>query len=239
MEQQLVHHCQSRIVDEKKRSHWCLEWGARNFPQVAAIMCLFGQAKSDLSCLDSNQCLLAGINAFLKAKSNPTTALEGSYLYWDCNNQEWIRSGKAVGSNFNKRHAQHANGSKLTTTASQKSKFYTSYPSKHVQLVDQHARRGKFEDLQMCVGICFKKIMKFKLIDDFETNGGIYHFDKESNKRIDCVRFAGNDSRLQQKQMHMLGHLWELCFDLCLAPSANISGNPGFETPLGIFSVNH
>ena len=28
MEQRLVCHCQSRIVDEKKRSHWCFEWGA-------------------------------------------------------------------------------------------------------------------------------------------------------------------------------------------------------------------
>ena len=119
MEQRLVYHCQSRIVDEKKRSHWCLEWGAQNFPQVAAIMCLFGQAKSDLSCLDSNQCLLAGINAFLRAKNNASAALEGSHLCWDCNNQEWIRSGKAVGSNFNKRNTQHANGAKLTTTASQ------------------------------------------------------------------------------------------------------------------------
>ena len=119
MEQRLVCHCQSRIVDEKKRSHWCLEWGAQNFPQVAAIMCLFGQAKSDLSCLDSNQCLLAGVNAFLKSKNNAAAALEGSCLHWDCNNQEWIRSGKAVGSNFNKRNTQHANGAKLTTTASQ------------------------------------------------------------------------------------------------------------------------
>ena len=97
---------------------------------------------------------------------------------------------------------------------------------------------GQNAPFRRCVGICFKKTMKFKLIDDFETNGGIYNFDKETNKRIDCVRFAGNDSRLQQKQMHMLGHLWELCFDLCLAPSANISCNPGFETALGIHSTN-
>jgi hypothetical protein len=101
-------------------------------------------------------------------------------------------------------------------------------------LADEHARKGKFENLQMFVGIGYKKLLKFKLTHDFETQGGIFFFDATINKKIEAVKFSGSD-RLGQKQLHMLGYLWELSYDLCIAPSSNISSNPGFETVLGIF----
>ena len=236
LEERLLRHCQIRIPDEKKRKHWCLKLGAKNFPQVAAIITLFDHVKPDLSCLDHNQCLLATPSSFLKATSNSEASMQGCYVYYDKNNEEWIRSGKAVGSNFKKRHEEHAKEAKLTTAASSKSKFYNSYPSKSVVLPDASAKKGNFENLQMLVGIGFNKLLKGKLTCDFETQGGIFHFDAETNNNIDAVKFQGNP-RLQQKQLHMLGYIWELAYDLCLAPGSNISGNPGFEAVLGIFAV--
>jgi hypothetical protein len=160
--------------------------------------------------------------------------MEGCYLYHDFNNEKWIRSGKAIGSNFGTRHKQHQLGSKLTTVASQNSKFYTSYPSQEISLVDEHARKGKFENLQMFVGIGYKKFLKFKLAHDFKTQGRIFYFDATINKKIEAVKFSGSD-HLGPKQLHMLGYLWELSYDLYIAPSSNISSNPGFESVLGIF----
>ncbi len=38
-----------------------------------------------------------------------------------------------------------------------------------------------------------------------------------------------------EKQMHMIGYLCELAYDLAIAPANNVSESPGFEGPLGIF----
>ena len=183
--------------------------------------------------MDHNQCLLASIENFSKAIGQEGK-LEGCYLYYDSNNQEWIRSGKAVGSNFGRRHSQHQASSMLNSSDSRKSKFYNSYPSRAVVLHDSGSKKGDFENLQMMVGISYNKLLKGKLTHDFETQKGIFHFSTEDNKKIAAINFAGNP-RLQTKQLHMLGYLWELAYDLSLAPTSNISGNPGFETALGIY----
>ena len=87
----------------------------------------------------------------------------------------------------------------------------------------------------MLVGMGHKKLLKGKLNCDFESshNPGIFHLDAETNKKIEAINFQGNLC-LQTKQLHMLGHLWELAHDLCLAPRSNISGNPGFESVLDL-----
>ena len=235
LENRLLRHLQVRVKTEQKRNHWAWKWLQKNFPPTAATMVLFNHIKQDISCLDHNQCLLDSVSSFLKATANCEASMEGCYIYYDFNNQEWIRSGKAVGesSNFGARDSQHAKGSKLETTQDRRSNFYNSYASNSVELADNGLRRGKFENLQMFVGIGFHKLLKGKLTHDLE-DGGIFHFDKQTKKSIDGVKFSGNQ-RLQQKQLHMLGYLWELVYDLCIAPSANISTNPGFESVVGQF----
>ena len=81
----------------------------------------------------------------------------------------------------------------------------------------------------MKFGIHFDKLKLNKLAHDFPTIGD--HLDSDALKRIERVNFPGNP---RLKPFHMLGYLWELAHDLCLAPGSNISGNPGFETVLGI-----
>ena len=48
------------------------------------------------------------------------------------------------------------------------------------------------------------------------------------------VNFRGCGN-LHEKQLRMAAYLFELCYELCLAPSANVSESPGFETVIGIF----
>ena len=38
------------------------------------------------------------------------------------------------------------------------------------------------------------------------------------------------------EQLIVAGYFFELCYDICLSPSKNVSNNPGFETILGVFN---
>ena len=86
-----------------------------------------------------------------------------------------------LGQNFSTRHTQHEKAAKLTSSAdSQKSRFYNSYPSKTVELANNSSRKGEFENLQMLVGMGFDKLLKGKLMNDFASERGIFHFDLTS-----------------------------------------------------------
>ena len=234
LEQGLTRHCKLRITDEKKRDHWCLLWVSKNLPPMAAIMVLFNHIKSDISCLDVNQCLLSCSKSFLKATSGRYSGFDGCYLYYDLNNEEWIRSGKTIGRPFREREAEHKKASLLKSAVSQKTKFYNAYPSKDVLLPDESAKKGEYENLAMLVGVTYSTLFKGNLIRDI-AQGGIFHFDQEVVEKISKVNFREQGvamARVQHKQMHMLGYLWELAYDLCIAPASNISVNPGFETLL-------
>ena len=68
-----------------------------------------------------------------------------------------------------------------------------------------------------------------------QTDGsGIFIWTPEMLQRISTVNFA-NSKDIKAKQLHMVGYLCELVYDLGLAPGDNVSQSPGFETPLGIF----
>ena len=121
----------------------------------------------------------------------------------------------------------------LNSVPDRKSKFYSSYPSKAVEIADKTGQLGYFEDLEFYVGIGFDKLRKGSLLKDCVKNGGIFHFDKATNTKINAVNFRGN-SRLENKQLNMLSYLWELAYDLCIAPADNVSGNAGFEVLLGV-----
>ena len=41
---------------------------------------------------------------------------------------------------------------------------------------------------------------------------------------------------LREKQLIVVGYFFELCYDICLSPSVNVSNNPGFESILGVFN---
>ena len=92
---------------------------------------------------------------------------------------------------------------------------------------------GDFEDLQQYCGLGFSRKEKLEALH--QTDGsGIFVWSKEMLERIGVVNFP-NAKDLKAKQLHMVGYLCELIYDLALTPGNNVSQSPGFETPLGIF----
>jgi len=139
----LTYHVKTKIHDHQKRKHWCLEdFFKPNVPIMAAIVVLQGHTKMDLTTIGKNDSLLGNQRNF-KLCVNDEAHFQGSYLYFDENRQQFVRSGKATGQSFQEQHKQHQAGSKLNTT---KSKFYLSYPCETTG-VSNKARRGWFQHL--------------------------------------------------------------------------------------------
>jgi hypothetical protein len=231
----LWEHVKKKIKDPKKHSHWCLKWAASNLGRVAAIMKLNGHIKCDLECLGADATLLGSEINFCMATNDESTQ-QGAYLYYDTNDGNWIRSGKVTNRSFATRHSEHCIGAKLTTTQSQSSRFYSRYPSTEAVLATEACRKGRFENLQQFVACGFDCDMSDdvkKILTTDVASGGILHWDVHTNK-IGCVNFRGATS-LAAKQMHMVGYLFELAYDLCIDSVANVSLNPGFETCLGVW----
>jgi len=63
---------------------------------------------------------------------------------------------------------------------------------------------------------------------------GILNWSDEALARLGNINFSG-DGSLRAKQLHATGYLFELFYDLLIAPADNISRSPGFEACLGIF----
>ena len=71
-----------------------------------------------------------------------------------------------------------------------------------------------------------------KLVDTANSSG-LFLWEPKILDRINKVKF-GTPS-LEDKQLKMVGYLIELCYELTLSPSHNVSISPGFERALGIF----
>ena len=50
---------------------------------------------------------------------------------------------------------------------------------------------------------------------------------------LNILRSRGATGTLGEKQLHLVGYLMELSYDLCIALKNNVSENPGFESFLG------
>jgi hypothetical protein len=222
-----------RLLDPSKHSHWCMLWFMQNLPVVSAIMVAMNHSKIDLGCLSHTDCLLSNESNFHLA-TNSESKLEGCYLYFDRNRSVWVRSGKVTNRSFSVRHEEHSKAARKEF----EKQFYCWFPSKQCSsLTSNLQRRGWFENLTQYVALGINRSVGDALLlltSDRVTEQGLFHFDKETKKRIDSVKFQGNLT-LQDKQMHMVAYLIELGYDLALASENNASSSPGFETPMGVF----
>ena len=103
MKKRLEEHIVRRIRDKSKHDHWCIHWIKKNLPVSIVIMMLYDHVKHDLQCLDEDATILCQPKNFLMV-SNVEANLQGAYLYYDHNNEVWIRSGKVTGRGFTVRH---------------------------------------------------------------------------------------------------------------------------------------
>ena len=231
--QRLDSHISSRIIDKSKHSHWCLEWARKNIPQMSAIMTLFNHTKKDIECLDSCNTLLSQSSNFLLA-TNSEAKLQGAYLYYDTNDEIWVRSGKVSHRDFSIRHNEHQ---KSAASLEAKSRFYCRYPTK-IASTYYHGKKGIFENLSQHVGFGFKiddaTVDKIITTSFEESINGIFFFDEADINKIGKIKFRGY-TELKKKQIIMITYLAELAYDIAISARDNVSDSPGFETCLGIF----
>ena len=99
----LTQHINIRIEDSRKKEHWCLNWARDNFAQMSAVMVLYDHVKEDIQCLDNTTTLLKSIQNFVIVGEDEES-MQGAYLYYDTNDEKWIRSRKVTGRSFLDRH---------------------------------------------------------------------------------------------------------------------------------------
>ena len=106
------------------------------------------------------------------------------------------------------------------------SRFYRCYPSKSASSTIGK-RKGSFEDL----------VFYSAMACDDKNTGQICAVEEE-----DCLFFWSKDfveflakkaqtreTTLERVQLSAVAYLWEICYDVMLSHSENISDSPGFE----------
>jgi len=187
-----------------------------------------------------NRCLLRNLSAdtdkFLMLEGTEIgKKMEGSYLYFDSSASVWIRSGKVCNRTFDIRHAEHAKGATLPDRKSLKSNFYSSYPSREAMLDTSEMRLGYFDNLLLRCAIGYSRSKQGTIVElTSSADGSLFHWDGPVLEKVEKLNFKGSKN-LEERQLHMVGYLLELCYDLAIPPADSVSRNPGFETALGIF----
>lgn len=171
----------------------------------------------------------------------------GAYLIYDNDLGRFVRTGKATV--FGPRLDQHAKSAAAESVETAANRFYSLYPAK-VVAADRSTKRGVWEDLTTVVLVAFdvapmgarRATAKQKAaLTHLTAADGLFQWDEEDLRFTRGVGFRAGDARhsVQHKQLEMCSYAFELFGDLLLDPKWNCSVNPGFETPLGIYSQRH
>lgn len=226
-------------VDPKKHDSWVFRLIRDNLGILAAIAVHFGHVAEDLKCASTESPLLADESLFVGAVGPQALVVQGCYLTWDKVRKRWVRSGKVTGTpprSVGIREVEHVEGSMLATTAARSSLFYQSYPDEGSLHYSDLLRRGFRSSLSTFFGVVFDPTDAAAI--DFicapSPTNGIFYWSDEALMRLGNINFSG-DGSLRAKQLHATGYLFEIYYDLLIAPMDNISRSPGFETCLGIF----
>ena len=176
-------------------------------------------------------------NNFLLATNADELKLEGSYLYYDQNQEDWIRSGKCTGRGLEARHFEHLRAAKENTASVTRSKFYTYYPSKQCARSKNSTCKGVFEDLAQYVAIAWDPTSKdaVSFLTANVDSGGLWSFLEDEMRQIAVF------SKLKKKKktakeiiLEMTGYQFELGYDIAISDVTNISGSAGFEAFVGV-----
>ena len=164
-------------------------------------------------------------------------------MHYDRTCLKWIRSDKAVRSchsnprrTFVLRHKEHRKES-LTAKGGKynKSNFYSCYPSKTLAGNSNDCRRrGYSENLVQYCGAGFDRDSDTASIVSVIEDNGIFAWSKDMLEKVDKLQLSAC-TELKDKQLVMIGFLFELGYDLIINSDDNVSESPGFEPCLGIF----
>ncbi len=198
---------------------------------MAAAICVFGHiVDDDISTYGIDDCLLRmpmqqdddGGFCLIDGDDH-VGSLQGCYLYFDWIKYRWIRSGKTSGDGtkacFRERGDAHKKNAK-SVDEMKAHRFYAVYPARDVETIG--VRKGYFDDLSMSFD------PRAPDVSNLCSNGEIGSLFVWSEEVMRELKSKGGE--LQKIQLDAISYLWELCYDLLLAESHNVSVSPGFES---------
>ena len=230
-------HITNKIKDQTKHNHYSLNFTRNNLNRVVAVMCFVNHMTHDPDRAGRNTCLLKhpSNGSFIQVND---PKIEGSYLHYYSVDCEWVRSGKAVGSDVSvphcglkKRNIEHEKMARKSRTVDGRG-FYTMFPTRDNPNGLQ--RVGFFDDMVQYVGLGFEREKNIEGLVSNENDMGLFDWTGVLDK-LEATNIRGCET-LKEKQLVLVGYLFELCYDLCLSGTSNVSNNPGFESVLGIFN---
>ena len=231
----------SRKVRLNQQSHYVWKWARKNLAIVTVWMVVVSQVKDNIAPLDEYKCLLSPKKDRFFLCTNVESVLFGCYLFFDTNDNIWIRSGKATGADgFGGRLGEHASRA-LSNLNEDGSKFYDLYPSKHSSRSTNRGTsiNGYYEDLVVAIAVAFdggSEELANRFAKNYDDEGGIFFYTADEKKSVLGTKFPGKDGN--RKFMDMVAYLFELGYDLALSRSNNVSKSPGFEA-CGMMPVIH
>ena len=185
--------------------------------------------KDDISCLGKSKYLLSQQNKFLLC-TNIKSEFFGCYLFFDMNDNVWIRSGKATGVGGIGGHVGEHKERAESNLNEDESKFYHLYPS--LKSTRSHGRGtsidGLFENLVASIAFSFdgdddELATQFSMDYNYGY-GGIFFYTADKKVLVRCTNFCDKDGN--RKFMEMAAYLFELGYNLTLYQSNNVSKSP-------------
>jgi hypothetical protein len=149
----------------------------------------------------------------------PGEQIEGAYLFYDRENGIFVRSGKASPTYIHDRGEQHRASAQTSVKG-----FYGKYPDASNPNIRDGLRRGYFSNLQLLYAIGFKRSNVKHLISSSKEDGGVFDWDDAT---LSCIRRSRIDATEDGKRTQMIAYLFELVYDLMIAPDDNVSVNAG------------
>ena len=212
-------------VDASQREHFTIGFTRDNIASVAAGMCLSGHIVSDIDSyrIDERLLVLPVLGNTFKLVKGRLAQLEGCYLYFDQQKTKWIRSGKTSGNGKDACFA--GRGKKHKSNARSKDqmrmhRLYREYPARGFNSIG--AAEGTFDNLAMYCGMAYDKGGNTGPLTSVGAANSLYVWSKDATNELNK---KGDLSKLQDA----VAYLWELCYDLLLGKSDNVSTSPGFE----------
>lgn len=211
------------VMDTTKHKHWFINWSRNNVSRFCSMVVLLGHVKTYLFCVGIDSTLLktpSSDDFFLLTTSPHVRVLEGSYLYYDCVNGNWVCSGKVVGKgkSFFVKHKENENSSMKSKSG--KSLLYKIYPHQESDLSCNVMRKAFFYDLDKYCGIGFN--ITSKNINLLTKMDGILFWDEECMEKISSVKNYGSRN-MSDKKLFCFSHMCEFLYNVMISPLHNVS----------------